>query len=477
MSKWYGQSEENLRKMFEQAEKSAPSIIFIDEIDAIAPKREEVKGDVEKRVVSQLLTLLDGLKSRGKIVVIGATNIPNSIDPALRRPGRLDRELEIRVPSKKGRKEILQIHTRGMPIAKDVDLDKIVDITHGFVGADLAALCKEAAMHTLRRVLPDVGNLQENKPLSPDILKKLIVTSDDFRHALKMVEPSAMREVLIEVPNVTWEDIGGLEEMKKMLKETIEWPLKHADSFKRLGIKPPKGVLLYGPPGCGKTMLAKAVANESEANFIYVKVSDLLSMWVGESEKRIRDIFKRAKQVSPSIIFFDEIDSFVPKRGSGGDSHVTERIVSQLLAEMSGLEELHGVVVIAATNRPDMIDQAMLRPGRFDRQILVTVPDEKARLQILKIHTRDMPLDNVDLEKMAKDTEGYSGADLEALCREAALYSMRKDIKSEKVGGDDFQKALHDIKPSVTKDMNAFYESIVKRKKQQQVEEKIDYYG
>ena len=477
MSKWYGQSEENLRKMFEQAEKNAPSIIFIDEIDAIAPKREEVKGDVEKRVVSQLLTLLDGLKSRGKIVVIGATNIPNSIDPALRRPGRLDRELEIRVPSKKGRKEILQIHTRGMPLAKDVDLDKIVDVTHGFVGADLAALCKEAAMHALRRVLPDIGSLTENKPLPQEVLTKLIVTADDFSYALKMVEPSAMREVLIEVPNTKWEDIGGLDDTKKLLKETIEWPLKHAESFKRLGIKPPKGVLLYGPPGCGKTLLAKAVANESEANFIYMKASDLLSMWVGESEKRIRDIFKRAKQVAPSIIFFDEIDSLVPRRGAGGDSHVTERVVSQLLAEISGLEELNGVVVIAATNRPDMIDPALLRPGRFDRQILVTTPDEKARLQILKIHAKEMPLENVNLEKMAKDTDGYSGADLEALCREAAMFSMRKDIKSEKVTGDDFQKALNDVKPSVTNEMNKFYESIINRKKQQQVEETVDYTG
>ncbi|MFH1630629.1 MAG: CDC48 family AAA ATPase [Candidatus Aenigmatarchaeota archaeon] len=523
MSKWYGQSEENLRKIFDQAEKEAPSIIFIDEIDSIAPKREEVRGDVEKRVVSQLLTLLDGLKSRGKVVVIGATNIPNSLDPALRRPGRLDRELEIRVPSKKGRKEILQIHTRGMPLAKEIDLEKIVDVTHGFVGADIAALCKEAAMHALRRVHPDLTSLKENKPLSEEDLKKLIVIPEDFNYALKMVEPSAMREVLIEVPNTKWNDIGGLESTKQLLTETIEWPLKHADSFTRLGIKPPRGVMLYGPPGCGKTMLAKAVANESDANFVYVKASELLSMFVGESEKRVRDIFKRAKQVAPSIIFFDEIESMVPKRGASHDSHTTTRVVSQLLAEMSGLEELHDVVVIAATNRPDLIDPALLRPGRFDRQILVSTPGEKARLQILKIQTKDMPIDASSFEKntrddisrrdkilrkmssdefvsqeesnelnkskdelknepkwlvyLAKETDGFSGADLEALCREAAMHSMRANMKSDKVTGDDFQKALKDIRPSVTADMNTFYESIVKKKKRHAIEESIDYTG
>ncbi len=349
MSKFYGESEENLRKVFEQAEKNAPSIIFLDEIDSIAPKREEVKGEVEKRVVSQLLTLMDGLKNRGKVIVIGATNIPNSLDPALRRPGRFDREIELGVPNKDGRYEILQIHTRGMPLTKNVDLEKIAEITYGYVGADISALCKEAAMHTLRRLLPDLGAMKEDKQISQDMLKKLIVTKDDFDYALKMVEPSAMREVLIEVPKVKWSDIGGLEGVKGSLKESVEWPLKHPQSFKRLGIRPPTGILLFGPPGCGKTMLAKAVANESGANFISVKGPELLSMWVGESEKHVRDVFRRAKQVAPSIIFFDEVDALVPRRGFGSDSHVTERVVSQLLAEISGLEELHDVVVIAAS--------------------------------------------------------------------------------------------------------------------------------
>ena len=381
MSKFYGESEENLRKIFEQAEKNAPSIVFIDEIDSIAPKREEVKGEVEKRVVSQLLTLLDGLKSRGKIIVIGATNIPNALDPALRRPGRFDREIELGVPNKDGRKEILQIHTRGMPLEKNVDLNHIAEITYGHVGADITALCKEAAMSALRRVLPDIEAIKSDRPIPQEILKKLIVTKEDFEHAMKMVEPSAMREVLIEIPKVKWEDIGGLEDVKKSMKEVVEWPLKFPDSFKRLGIKPPTGVLLFGPPGCGKTLLAKAVANESGANFISVKGPELLSMWVGESEKHVRDIFRRAKQVAPAIIFFDEIDALVPKRGMSQNDNVSERVVSQVLAEISGLEDLHDVVVIAATNRPDIIDTALLRPGRFDRQILVPTPDEKQNLQ------------------------------------------------------------------------------------------------
>ncbi|MEM7819802.1 MAG: CDC48 family AAA ATPase [Candidatus Aenigmatarchaeota archaeon] len=478
MSKFYGESEENLRKIFDQAEKNAPSVIFIDEIDAIAPKREEVRGEVEKRVVSQLLTLMDGLKSRGKIVVIGATNIPNSIDPALRRPGRFDREIELGVPNRDGRKEILEIHTRGMPLGKDVDLDKIADITHGYVGADIAALCKEAAMHALRRVLPDIGEIKEDKPIPQDILKKLVVIKEDFEHALKMVEPSAMREVLIEIPNVKWEDIGGLENVKNSLKEAIEWPLKYPDSFKRLGIKPPTGVLLYGPPGCGKTLLAKAVANESGANFISVKGPELLSMYVGESEKHVRDVFRRAKQVAPSIIFFDEIDALVPRRGYGFDSHVTERVVSQLLAEISGLEELKGVVVIAATNRPDIIDPALLRPGRFDRQILVPTPDEETRLEILKVHTRNIPLGkDVDIKKLAKETTGFSGADLEALCREAAMNAMRRDIKSTEVTKSDFDKAMKEIKPSVSEEMNKFYESVLKKRKSQAIEEETNYTG
>lgn len=471
-------SEENLRKVFEQAEKGAPSILFIDELDAIAPKREEVRGEVEKRVVSQLLTLLDGLKARGKVIVIGATNIPNAIDPALRRPGRFDREIEIGVPNRDGRKEILQIHTRGMPLSKDVDLDRISDISYGYVGADIAALCKEAAMYALRRLLPDLGVIKENKPIPQDILKKLIVTKEDFDHALKIVQPSAMREVLIEIPKVKWDDIGGLDAVKKSLNESVEWPLKYPGSFKKLGIKPPRGILLYGPPGCGKTLIAKAVANESGANFISVKGPELLSMWVGESEKHVREIFRRARQVSPCIIFFDEIDSLVPKRGYGTDSHVTERVVSQLLAEISGLEDLGDVMVIAATNRPDILDPALLRPGRFDRQILVPTPNENARLEVFRVHTHGMPLSkDVDIKKLAKETEGFSGADIEALCREAALSAMRKDVNSETVTQKDFTVALKEIKPSVTQDMNEFYESILKKKKQQKLEEEIIYTG
>ncbi len=477
-SKFYGESEENLRKVFEQADKNSPSIIFIDEIDAIAPKREEVKGEVEKRVVSQLLTLMDGLKSRGKVIVIGATNIPNSLDPALRRPGRFDREIELGVPSKHGRMEILQIHTRGMPLAKDVEIDKIAEITYGYVGADLNALCKEGAMHALRRVLPDMEAMREDKPIPQDVLKKLIVNKEDFEYALKMVEPSAMREVLIEVPKVKWDDVGGLERVKQELKEVVEWPLKRPESFTKLGIRPPVGVLIYGPPGCGKTLLAKAVANESGANFISVKGPELLSMWVGESEHHVRDVFRRAKQVAPSIIFFDEIDALVPRRGYGSESHVTERVVSQLLAEISGLEDLHDVVVIAATNRPDIMDPALLRPGRFDRQILVPTPQEKARYEILKVHTASVPLaKDIDLKKLAQETDGYSGADIEALVREAAINAMRRDVDADIVTKRDFDVALKYVKPSVTEDMNAFYESIMKKRKAQKLEEEISYTG
>jgi transitional endoplasmic reticulum ATPase len=478
MSKFYGESEENLRKIFEQAEKNAPSIIFIDELDAIAPKREEVKGEVEKRVVSQLLTLLDGLKNRGKIVIIGATNIPNAIDPALRRPGRFDREIELGVPNKDGRKEIIQIHTRGMPLQKNVDLTRIAEITYGYVGADLAALSKEAAMHALRRVLPDISAIKEDKPIPQEVLKKLIVTKEDFDHALKMVEPSAMREVMIEIPQVKWDDIGGLEDVKELLRETVEWPLKHQDEFTKLGIKPPTGVLLYGPPGTGKTMLAKAVANESGANFISVKGPELLSMWVGESERHVREVFRKARQVAPCIIFFDEIDSLVPKRGSSNDNNSSERVVSQLLAEISGLEELNGVSVIAATNRPDMIDTALLRPGRFDRQILVHTPDEKARLEIFRVQTKSMPLtDDVDIKLFASRTPGFSGADIEGLVREAALHAMRKNIDADKVTKADFEKAMKDAKPSLTEAMNQFYETVLKKRKSQALEEDITYMG
>ncbi|ACV24570.1 CDC48 family AAA ATPase [Methanocaldococcus fervens] len=427
MSKYVGETEENLRKIFEEAEENAPSIIFIDEIDAIAPKRDEATGEVERRLVAQLLTLMDGLKGRGQVVVIGATNRPNALDPALRRPGRFDREIVIGVPDREGRKEILQIHTRNMPLAEDVDLDYLADVTHGFVGADLAALCKEAAMRALRRVLPSIDLEAEEIP--KEVLDNLKVTMDDFKEALKDVEPSAMREVLVEVPNVKWEDIGGLEEVKQELREAVEWPLKAKEVFEKIGVRPPKGVLLFGPPGTGKTLLAKAVANESGANFISVKGPEIFSKWVGESEKAIREIFRKARQSAPCIIFFDEIDAIAPKRGRDLSSAVTDKVVNQLLTELDGMEEPKDVVVIAATNRPDIIDPALLRPGRLDRVILVPVPDEKARLDIFKIHTRGMNLaEDVDLEELAKKTEGYTGADIEALCREAAMLAVRKSI-------------------------------------------------
>ncbi|MEM5878634.1 MAG: CDC48 family AAA ATPase, partial [Candidatus Aenigmatarchaeota archaeon] len=406
-SKWYGQTEQNLRKIFEEAKKNAPSIIFIDEIDAMAPKREEVTGEVEKRAVSQLLTLMDGLNKRGKVIVIAATNRPDSLDPALRRPGRFDREIEVGVPDKQGRKEILQIHTRKMPLDKNVDIDHLAEVTYGYVGADLEVLAKEAAMHALRRLLPEIKWKEEEK-LPKEILEKLVVTKKDFEEALKVVEPSAMREVLIEVPNVKWSDIGGMDDIKNELKESIEWPLKMPEKFKKIGITPARGILLYGPPGCGKTLLAKAVATESNANFISVKGPELLSKWVGESEKHIRELFRRAKQVAPAIIFFDEIDALAPKRGRSASDTASEKIVSQLLTEMSGIEDLDGVVVIAATNRPDMVDPALLRPGRFDKQILVMPPDEKTRLKILEIKTKKMPIKSVDLKELAKKTEGFS---------------------------------------------------------------------
>ncbi|RLE42284.1 ATPase, partial [Candidatus Woesearchaeota archaeon] len=429
MSKYYGQSEENLRKVFSDAEKNAPSIIFIDEIDAIAPKREESKGEVERRVVAQLLALMDGLKSRGKVVVIAATNMPNELDPALRRPGRFDREIEIGVPKKEGRLEILKIHTRNMPLSKEVNLNRLAEITHGFVGADLASLAKETAMIVLRRILPEL-KLEENEPIPKELLEKLQIKQTDFYEALKVVRPSALREVLIERPTIGWKDVGGLEEVKQELKEAVEWPLKFPKAFTRLGIKPPRGILLYGAPGTGKTMLAKAVAKESEANFILVKGPELISKWVGESERGIRKVFEKARTAAPCIIFFDELDSLAPRRGaSTSDSGVTERVVNQLLTEMDGLIELHDVIIIAATNRPDRLDTAILRPGRFDRIILCPVPDEKSRLEILKIHTKDMPLKGVNLKELAKKTEGFVGADIEALCREAGMLALREDIK------------------------------------------------
>jgi len=538
-SKFYGESEKKIRDLFEEAEKTAPAIIFIDEIDAIAPKREESYGEVERRVVSQLLTMMDGLKTRGKVVVIGATNRPNALDPALRRPGRFDREVEINVPDKGGRLSILKIHTRNMPLTKDVNLEELAAITHGFVGADISALAKEAAMAVLRKSLPKF-NLKEDEPLSEDVLKELKVTDADFKEALKTVRPSAMREVLVETPNVKWNDVGGMDSVKQELKEAVEWPLKYPESFVRMGIRPPRGILLYGPPGTGKTLLAKAVAKESEANFIQVKGPSLLSMWVGESEKGVRKIFERARQVAPCIIFFDEIDALASRRGVEAGTRVTEQVLNQMLAEMDGLEELQNITVIGATNRPDMLDSAILRPGRFDRLLLVSPPNKEGRLEILKIHTKNMPLMNeklsnelqeiikdlpgkllekrlsdlsiefkknekeidllnkykpiiysriggnvqtndeeekdkkgkkefdfrklmnilneIEIEKqkifkeLADTTEGYVGADIESLCREAAMLALRKDKDANEVTRKHFEEAMKKVKASVSKD-------------------------
>ncbi|ACS34191.1 CDC48 family AAA ATPase [Thermococcus gammatolerans] len=541
MSKYYGESEERLREVFKEAEENAPAIIFIDEIDAIAPKREETHGEVEKRVVSQLLTLMDGLKSRGKVIVIAATNRPDAIDPALRRPGRFDRELEVGVPDKQGRKEILQIHTRGMPIEPDFRRDKVIEIleklrgderfrdvidraiekvekakdeeeikrdlrelderlydevkarlidalleelaevTHGFVGADLAALAREAAMAALRRLIKEGKIDFEAEHIPREVLEELKVTRKDFYEALKMVEPSALREVLLEVPNVRWDDIGGLEDVKQELREAVEWPLKYPEAFMGLGITPPKGILLYGPPGTGKTLLAKAVANESEANFIAIKGPEVLSKWVGESEKNIREIFRKARQAAPTVIFIDEIDAIAPRRGTDVN-RVTDRLINQLLTEMDGIQENSGVVVIGATNRPDILDPALLRPGRFDRLILVPAPDEKARLEIFKVHTRKVPLaEDVNLEELAKRTEGYTGADIEAVVREAAMLAMRRALqegiirpgmkadeirRKVKVTMRDFEEALKKIGPSVSKETMEYYRKIQEQFKQ-----------
>jgi transitional endoplasmic reticulum ATPase len=610
MSKFYGQSEANLRKKFEDAEKNAPSIIFFDEVDAIAPKREDTHGEVERRVVAQLLANMDGLQSRGKVVVIAATNRPDDIDPALRRPGRFDRELEIGVPSKESRLAVLKIHTRNMPILgefnvknalsiinaeiekstrkhdkensekaekahvssdkqKKVRSDKGIDalqalkqsdpdayselmssvvsalleietsveiwnaedpaqkynelskkqngeayrvlgelieakiikkefynlvrlkdvpnllaeiagITYGFVGADLSSLAKEAAMNVLRRILPDI-KLKEDEPIPKEVLEKLKITKQDFKEALKVVRPSAMREVLVEIPNIKWDDVGGLEEVKQELKEAVEWPLKYPQAFKRLGVRPPRGILLYGAPGTGKTLLAKAVANESQANFILVKGPEMLSKWVGESERAVRKIFKKARQTAPTIIFFDEIDSIAPRRGLSQDNNVAERVVNQLLTEIDGLEELNDVVVIAATNRPDIIDTGLLRPGRFDRIVQTPVPDERGREIIFKIHTEDMPLKGVDLKALAKDTEGYAGADIEAVCREAAILALRDNIEAKEVTKKYFQKALEKVQPSATEEIKKSYDELKKMftsaKGREFQKEKPNYFG
>jgi transitional endoplasmic reticulum ATPase len=459
MSKFYGESEKKIRDIFAEAEKNAPTIIFMDEIDAIAPKREESYGEVERRVVSQLLTMMDGLKGRGRVVVIGATNRPDAIDPALRRGGRFDREIQIGVPDRKGRLSILKIHTRTMPLAKDVDLEKYADITHGFVGADMAAVCKEAAMARLRKEIPDL-KIKENEPISEEFLEKLRITDKDFRSALNVVQPSAMREVYVESPNVKWNEVGGLEDIKKDLKEAVEWPLTHPEIFKNMGIRPPRGVLLYGPPGTGKTLLAKAVATESQANFIQVKGPELLSKWVGESEKGVRKIFERARQVAPCIVFFDEIDALGRRRGMDSGSKVTDNVLNQLLAEMDGIINLDGVVVLGATNRPDMLDPALLRPGRFDRIVTTTVPDKAGRLEILKIHTKEMHLaKDVNLETIADKTDGLVGADMEGLCREAAMLALRENIKATEVKKKHFDESLKKIRPSVTfEDAKAYKE-------------------
>ncbi|WP_016730925.1 CDC48 family AAA ATPase [Saccharolobus islandicus] len=495
MSKFYGESEQRLREIFEDAKKHAPAIIFVDEIDAIAPKRDEVIGEVERRVVAQLLTLMDGLENRGNVIVIAATNRPSAVDPALRRPGRFDREIEIPLPDKQGRLEILQIHTRNMPLSKDVDLEKLADMTHGYTGADLSALVREAAMNSLRRYLPKIDLNQDKIP--PEILESMEVKMEDFINAFKEIVPSGLREIYIEVPEVKWTDIGGLEEIKEELKEVVEYPLKYSELYQNSGIEPPKGILLFGPPGTGKTMLAKAVATESGANFIAVRGPEILSKWVGESEKAVREIFRKARMYAPAVIFFDEIDSIAPIRGISYDSGVTERIVNQLLAEMDGIEKLENVVVIAATNRPDILDPALLRPGRFEKLIYVPPPDKRARIEILKVHTRNIVLgEDISLEDVAEKTEGYTGADLAALVREATMRAIRESMKiciektnesckstdteckdktmkecmkvnGVKVSLRHFEEAMRKVKPSVTQDMLQFYQNWVEKARQQ----------
>ena len=476
MSKFYGESEARLREIFQQAQQNAPSIIFVDELDAIAPKREEVTGEVERRVVAQLLALMDGLSGRGNVIVIGATNRPGALDPALRRPGRFDREIEIGVPDRKARYEVLQIHTRGMPLVpykegekgEGVNLDRLADMTHGYTGADLSALGRETAMKALRRYLPQI-NLEEER-IPPAVLEKMEVQMSDFDNAFKELTPTAMREVYIEVSTVHWEDAGGLDNVKQHLIEAVEWPIKNPEMFSRLGIRPPKGILLYGPPGCGKTLLARAVATESEANFISIKGPEVFSKWVGESEKAIREVFRKARMAAPAIIFLDEIDSLTPRRGLGmSDSGVSERVISQLLTEMDGITTLQDIVVIAATNRPDMVDTAVLRPGRFDRLIYVPEPDEKSRLQIFKIYTKGMPINkDVDLNQLTIMTKYYSGADIESLCREAAMHSLRKDVNSREVTMKDFLDAAKEMGPSITPDMEKWYKSFMQQVRQVQ---------
>ncbi|QLH05658.1 CDC48 family AAA ATPase [Nitrosopumilus ureiphilus] len=454
MGKYYGESEEKIREIFSQAEENSPSIIFIDEIDSIAPKRDEVSGEVEKRIVSQLLTLMDGMKSRGKVVVIAATNRPDSIDPALRRPGRFDREIEIGIPDTEGRFDILSIHTRGMPIDEKVDLKQISKITHGFVGADLEILSKEAAMRSLRRILPEI-DLDEEK-ISSEILQKIQITSEDFRDALKEVRPSALREVQVQIPDVSWDDVGGLDKLKEELLEAVEWPMKYKEAFDYVDVESPKGILLHGPPGTGKTLIAKALAKTTESNFISIKGPELLSKWVGESEKGVREIFRKARQAAPCIIFLDEVDALVPRRGSGDSgSHVTENVVSQILTEIDGLEELHNVLIIGATNRLDIVDEALLRPGRFDRIIEVPNPDAKGRQHIFEIHTKKKPLaSDVDIIKLVELTDGFSGAEIAAVANRAAITALKRyvsgksqNVKEIKITQEDLIDSIDKVRP------------------------------
>ena len=466
MSKFYGESEARLREIFKEAREKAPSIIFVDEIDSIAPKREEVTGEVERRVVSQMLSLMDGLEARGKVIVIAATNRPNAIDPALRRPGRFDREIEIKVPDKKGRKDILAIHSRNMPLSDDVNVEKISSVSHGYVGADLEYLCKEAAMKCLRRLLPEL-NMEEEK-LPPETLDKLIVNNDDFQKALIEVTPSGMREVFIENPDVKWEEVGGLEDVKRELQEAVEWPMKYPGLYDRLGHKMPRGILLHGPSGTGKTLLAKAVATQSEANFVSVRGPELLSKWVGESERGIREIFRRARQASPCVVFFDEIDSIAPIRGAGGETAVTERVVSQLLTELDGMENMHGVVVLAATNRPDMIDPALLRPGRFDKIIQIPLPDKESRKMILKINAEKIPIvsdpndpQRVDIDKIAELTDGLSGADTAAIANTAVSLVIHEFLDTHP-DVKDIEKSSADAKVTMK-----HFEAAVKKVREQ----------
>ncbi|MFB6213934.1 MAG: AAA family ATPase, partial [Candidatus Nanohaloarchaea archaeon] len=475
-SKYYGESEKQLREKFEEAADNSPAIIFIDEIDAIAAKRSEVGGEVERRVVAQLLSLMDGLEERENVIVIAATNRVDAVDEALRRGGRFDREIEIGVPNEKGRKEIFQIHTRNMPLTDDVDLDELAEKTHGYVGADIEAVCKEAAMAVLRKVLPEI-DLDEEIP--SDVMEKLVVDPGSMIEGIRSVEPSAMREVMVEVPKVSWEDVGGLDEAKEQLREMVEWPQRYPERFEKMGIEVPKGILLYGLPGTGKTLLAKAVANEANANFISIKGPEIFSKYVGESEEAIREVFKKARQVAPCILFIDEIDSIATRRGSRTDSGVGDRVVNQLLTELDGIESLEGVTVIAATNRPDMIDPAITRPGRIDRSMEVDVPDAEARKKILEVHTGSMPLaDDVDLDELADMTDGYVGSDIESLCREAGMFALRGDPETEEVTMDDFEEALDEVKPTATEENLEHYRQMMQRMEQIEAEEeKPDYYA